>query len=44
MDRLGTSMWWGAVQLGPFWLHPISLLFAAHGALMISKTIHIPKP
>ena len=24
--------------------HPIVLLFVAHGCLMVSKTIHIPKP
>ncbi|MES1204847.1 MAG: CDP-alcohol phosphatidyltransferase family protein [Pseudomonadota bacterium] len=44
-DRLGASaMWLGVVDLGPFQLHPIALLFAAHGALMISATIRIPKP
>jgi CDP-diacylglycerol--serine O-phosphatidyltransferase len=38
------AMWLGSFQLGPFLLHPVSLLFAAHGALMVSKTLHIPKP
>lgn len=28
----------------PLEFHPIVLLFAAHGCLMVSKTIHIPKP
>lgn len=27
-----------------FEFHPIVLLFVAHGCLMVSKTIHIPKP
>jgi CDP-diacylglycerol--serine O-phosphatidyltransferase len=42
--HLGNAMWLGDVGLGPFRLHPITLLFAAHGSLMISKTIRIPKP
>lgn len=27
-----------------FEFHPIVLMFAAHGCLMVSKTLHIPKP
>jgi CDP-diacylglycerol--serine O-phosphatidyltransferase len=42
--RVGAHMWLGRLGIGPFYLHPLSLLFAAHGALMVSKTIHIPKP
>ena len=42
--RLQGAMWLGAVELGPFRLHPVALLFAVQGALMVSKTIHIPKP
>jgi CDP-diacylglycerol--serine O-phosphatidyltransferase len=42
--RLGAHMWLGTVELGPFLLHPVVLLFAVHGGLMVSKTIHIPKP
>ena len=34
----------GAVELGPFTLHPFALLFLLHGSAMISKTLHIPKP
>lgn len=41
--RLGESMWLGSVQLGPWLLHPLSLLFALSGSLMISKTLRIPK-
>lgn len=42
--------WTGAnVPLGTWgsgWLefHPVALLWVLHGCLMISKTIHIPKP
>jgi CDP-diacylglycerol--serine O-phosphatidyltransferase len=43
-NHLGDGMWLGVVQLGPFQLHPLALVFAIHGALMVSKTIHIPKP
>jgi CDP-diacylglycerol--serine O-phosphatidyltransferase len=42
--RVGAHMWLGRVGIGPFDLHPMSLLFGVHGALMVSKTIHIPKP
>jgi CDP-diacylglycerol--serine O-phosphatidyltransferase len=31
-------------SLGPYDLRPLVLLFALSGSLMISKTIHIPKP
>jgi CDP-diacylglycerol--serine O-phosphatidyltransferase len=42
--RLGAQVWWGQWQLGPWQLHPLVLLFALSGSLMISKTLHIPKP
>lgn len=35
----------GVVALGtPFEFHPVVLLFVLSGCLMVSKTIHIPKP
>ncbi|HLK93901.1 MAG TPA: CDP-alcohol phosphatidyltransferase family protein [Polyangia bacterium] len=34
----------GALSLGPFRLHPWSLLYVLHGSGMISKTLRIPKP
>jgi CDP-diacylglycerol--serine O-phosphatidyltransferase len=33
-----------AAEGTPFEFHLMSLMFAFHGCLMISKTIHIPKP
>jgi CDP-diacylglycerol--serine O-phosphatidyltransferase len=30
--------------LGPWLLHPLVLVFAVSGSLMISKTLRIPKP
>jgi CDP-diacylglycerol---serine O-phosphatidyltransferase len=34
----------GVLRLGPFTLHPLSLLFLLHGSAMVSKTLKIPKP
>ncbi|VTU26948.1 CDP-diacylglycerol-serine O-phosphatidyltransferase [Variovorax sp. PBL-H6] len=41
--RLGDAVWGGAWTLGPWVLHPLTLLFALSGTLMISKTLRIPK-
>ncbi len=41
--RLGEDILWGSWTLGPADLHPLALLFALSGTLMISKTLHIPK-
>ena len=38
------SMWLGALQLGPFELHPLSLMYGVSGSAMISASLHIPKP
>jgi CDP-diacylglycerol--serine O-phosphatidyltransferase len=43
-ERIGPAVWGGVWQLGPWQLHPLVLMFALSGSLMISKTIHIPKP
>ncbi|WP_045767548.1 CDP-alcohol phosphatidyltransferase family protein [Xanthomonas albilineans] len=42
--RIGDALWWGQCRLGPWLLHPLVLLFALSGSLMISKTLRIPKP
>jgi CDP-diacylglycerol---serine O-phosphatidyltransferase len=42
-DRLGEALYWGVWSLGPGDLHPLALLFALSGTLMISKTLRIPK-
>ena len=36
--------WGGAWQLGPWVLHPLSLLYVLNGTTMISGTLRIPKP
>lgn len=40
---LQDNLWFGAVTLGGFTLHPLVLVFAVSGSLMISR-IRIPKP
>jgi CDP-diacylglycerol--serine O-phosphatidyltransferase len=42
-ERLGDRLWGGVLQLGPWELHPLALLFVVSGSLMISKTLRIPK-
>jgi CDP-diacylglycerol--serine O-phosphatidyltransferase len=37
------SLWLGSWQLGPLVLHPLSLIYAFSGSMMIS-TIRVPKP
>ena len=41
---IGPDLWLGMVQLGPWQLHPLVLVYALSGSLMISKTLRIPKP
>ena len=42
--RIGEAVWLGSIPLGPWQLHPLVLMFAVSGSLMISKTLRIPKP
>jgi CDP-diacylglycerol--serine O-phosphatidyltransferase len=42
-SRLGENLYWGTWTLGPWDLHPLTLLFVLSGTLMISKTLRIPK-
>jgi CDP-diacylglycerol--serine O-phosphatidyltransferase len=41
--RIGASLYFGVVEMGPFDLHPLALVFLLWGGLMISKTLRIPK-
>ena len=41
---IGPNLWLGMVKLGPWQFHPLVLMFALSGSLMISKTLRIPKP
>ena len=40
---IGDDLWFGVIQIGPGQLHPLVLMFALSGSLMISRTLHIPK-
>lgn len=39
----GTQIWFGTIVIGPGQLHPLTMMFALSGSLMISRTLHIPK-
>jgi len=41
--RTGDAVYFGQWQIGPWPLHPLVLLYALSGSLMISKTLRIPK-
>jgi CDP-diacylglycerol--serine O-phosphatidyltransferase len=42
MGALQDDLWFGATKIAGFTLHPLALLFAISGSLMISR-IPIPK-
>ena len=42
--RIGDLMLLGSWQIGPWVLHPLTILYAINGTAMISSTIRIPKP
>lgn len=42
--RVGPALPGGAVAIAGGTLHPLALLFAASGTLMVSRTLRIPKP
>ena len=41
--RVGDAVWGGVLAVGPWTLHPLVLMFALSGTLMVSKTLRIPK-
>src|SRR5436190_8631275 len=43
LGRVGDQLWFGTMLLGPWQLHPLVLMFAVSGSLLIS-TLRIPKP
>ena len=42
--RVGDAIPGGAIDIASYDLRPLVLLFVLSGSLMISKTVHIPKP
>ena len=43
-NAVHASLWLGAIELGPWTLHPLVLAFGASGCAMVSGTLRIPKP
>lgn len=44
LGRIGPELPLGLVSVGSYDLHPLALVYALSGSLMISKTLRIPKP
>jgi len=44
LDHTGDRVWFGAIQIGPWMLHPLALIYVASGSAMISATLRVPKP
>ena len=44
LGRVGENLWFGAVRLGLWTLHPFALVYVASGSAMISATLRVPKP
>ena len=44
IGRIDEQLWFGARQVGPAVLHPLSLIYVASGSAMISATLRVPKP
>ncbi len=42
--RIDERLWFGAYQIGPGLLHPLSLVYGLSGSAMISATLKVPKP
>ncbi len=41
---VGSAIWLGQLELGPWALHPLVFMYALSGSAMISATLKIPKP
>src|SRR5262245_20333616 len=44
LDRTGEHVWFGALDIGPWMLHPLALIYVVSGSAMISATLRVPKP
>jgi len=44
LGRIDDQLWLGVYRIGPAWLHPLALIYAASGSAMISATLKVPKP
>jgi CDP-diacylglycerol--serine O-phosphatidyltransferase len=43
LGHVGDAIWLGGVKIGPAWFHPLVLLYAVSGTLMVSASLRIPK-
>ena len=43
-ERVHEQIWLGSIALGPWTLHPLSLVYVVSGSAMVSGTLRIPKP
>jgi CDP-diacylglycerol--serine O-phosphatidyltransferase len=43
LGRVGEQLWFGAVEVGSWILHPLALVYVASGSAMISATLRVPK-
>ena len=44
LGRTDERIWFGAYQIGPALLHPLTLVYGLSGSAMISATLRVPKP
>jgi CDP-diacylglycerol---serine O-phosphatidyltransferase len=44
LGRVHERLWLGSFHLGPWVLHPLSLIYVVSGSAMVSATLRIPKP
>jgi CDP-diacylglycerol--serine O-phosphatidyltransferase len=42
--RIDTLIPFGSYRMGPWIIHPLTVLYAVSGSMMISSVIRIPKP
>jgi CDP-diacylglycerol--serine O-phosphatidyltransferase len=43
LNDIGSAIWFGSLRLGSGTLHPLALIYALSGSLMISANLKIPK-
>jgi CDP-diacylglycerol--serine O-phosphatidyltransferase len=43
LGHVGDDIWLGGVKIGPAWFHPLVLVYAVSGTLMVSASLRIPK-
>jgi CDP-diacylglycerol--serine O-phosphatidyltransferase len=44
LNDIDENLWFGAYQIGPALLHPLTLIYGISGSAMISATLKVPKP